>query len=255
MALPISANLGFLWRELSLVDAIRAAKAAGFDAVECHWPYDTDPEEVRATLESVDMRMLGLNTIQGGAGLNGLLALVGRESDARAAIDQAISYAAIIGAPNVHTMAGFATGETARACFVQNLKYACAKASPHGITILIEPLNAYDAPGYFLQTTDQAAQIIADVGAANLKLMFDCYHVQIMEGDLSRRLTKLLPLIGHVQIASVPERAEPDCGEVNYSHIFSHLAKIGYDGAIGAEYKPATTTDDGLNWLRNRTLE
>ncbi|AML50968.1 hydroxypyruvate isomerase family protein [Falsihalocynthiibacter arcticus] len=254
MALPISANLGFLWKELSLLEAIRTAKNAGFDAVECHWPYDTDPKDVRETLESVDMRMLGLNTAQGGAGLNGLLAVVGREVEARASIDQAIAYAAAIGTPNVHAMAGFARGDTAHNCFAENLKYACGEAAKHGITILIEPLNTYDAPNYFLQTTPQAAAIIAEVEAPNLKLMFDCYHVQIMEGDLSRRLIKLLPLIGHVQIASVPERCEPDCGEVNYAHIFMHLSKIGYDGAIGAEYKPVATTDAGLGWLKNGTL-
>ncbi|MEH6834217.1 hydroxypyruvate isomerase family protein [Falsihalocynthiibacter arcticus] len=254
MALPISANLGFLWKELPLLEAIRAAKIAGFDAVECHWPYDTDAKDVRATLESVDMRMLGLNTSRGGAGMNGLLALVGREVEARASIDQALSYAVAIGTPNVHAMAGFARGDAAHNCFVKNLKYACTQAALRGITILIEPLNAYDAPDYFLQTTSQAAAIIAEVDAPNLKLMFDCYHVQIMEGDLSRRLIKLLPLIGHVQIASVPARSEPDCGEVNYAHIFMHLSKIGYGGAIGAEYKPVATIDAGLGWLKNGTL-
>lgn len=254
MTVSLSANLGFLWRELTLPEAVLAAKRAGFDAVECHWPYDTDPKELCAALEKTGLQMLGLNTVQGGPGKNGLLALVGQENEARASIDQALAYAVAIGTPNIHAMAGFAAGDAARACFVDNLKYACAEAARHGVTILIEPLNSYDAPDYFLQTCAQAADIITQVGAANLKLMFDCYHVQIMEGDLSRRLERFLPLIGHVQIASVPARSEPDCGEVRYAHIFRHLRQIGYAGAVGAEYKPATTTDAGLGWLKNKAL-
>lgn len=250
MAITISANLGFLWKELTLPNAIHAAKAAGFDAVECHWPYDSDPLEIRAALKSTNMQMLGLNTTQGGAGMNGLLALDGQKPEARASIDQALAFAKSIGTPNVHAMAGFASGEVARNCFIENLQYACTQAAPLGITILIEPLNSYDAPDYFLQTSAQASDIISAVGAPNLKLMFDCYHLQIMEGDLSRRLANLLPLIGHIQIASVPDRAEPDDGEVNYSHIFKHLRKIGYEGAVGAEYKPKATTEEGLDWLR-----
>lgn len=244
-----SANLGFLWTELPLTDAIRAAKAAGFEAVECHWPYDTDALDVAAVLDEVGLKMLGLNTIRGAAGENGQLALVGREDEARAVIDQAIEYARVIGAGKVHCMAGFAQGPAAQACYIANLKYACESAAPFGIEILIEPLNNYDAPGYFLQTTTHAQEIISLVNAKNLKLMFDCYHVQIMQGDLSRRLEKLLPLIGHIQIASVPDRAEPNVGEVNYRHILKHLQHLGYSQPVGAEYKPATTTDAGLSWL------
>ncbi|XDA97269.1 TIM barrel protein [Sulfitobacter sp. LCG007] len=245
-----SANLGFLWTGLSLPDAIRAARRAGFDAVECHWPYDVPSQLVAAALEETGLRMLGLNTRRGEAGENGLSALHGRGKEARAAIDEAIAYAHATGTGNVHVMAGFATGEEAHAAFVHALRYACALAAQHGITILIEPLNRYDAPGYFLTTTTQAEAIIAEVGADNLKLMFDCYHVQLMEGDVTHRLERLRALIGHVQIASVPDRGAPDHGELDYGHVLGVLERLGWDAPVGAEYKPVGDTDATLGWLR-----
>lgn len=249
--MKFSANLGFLWTELSLPDAVRAAKSAGFDAVECHWPYDTPSDQVAAALEQTGLTMLGLNTARGdvSAGENGLAALAGRQGDARAATDQALAYARDIGAGKVHVMAGFAAGDQAQAVFVENLRYASDQAAKDGVTILIEPLNQYDAPGYFLQTTAQALQIIEAVGASNVKLMFDCYHVQLMEGDLSHRLEKLLPQIGHIQFASVPDRGAPDHGEVNYSHIFQVIQSLGYTDPLGAEYKPGGDTQTTLGWL------
>jgi hydroxypyruvate isomerase len=251
--LRFSANLGFLWQELSLPDAIRAAKAAGFDAVECHYPYDVPVEAVCEALQETKLTMLGLNTIRGNAeaGDNGLAAVPGREDEAHQAIEQAIDYAAATGTLNVHVMAGKASGETARAAFVANLKHACELAAKTGITILIEPLNHRDAPGYFLQTSEQALEIIAAVGALNIKLMFDCYHLQIMQGDLTRRLQKYLNSIGHIQIASVPDRREPDHGEIDYRYILRLLKELGYDRPVGAEYRPATSTDAGLQWLKD----
>lgn len=249
-----SANLGFLWTELSLVDAIHAAKKAGFDAVECHWPYDTSPEDVNKALADTGMTMLGLNTIRGNEGDNGLSALPGRDEEARAAIDQAVIYAAAIGAPNIHVMAGFAQGGEAHRTFTANLAYACAQAAAHGITILIEPLNHYDAPGYFLHTAAQAKAIIKDVNLPNLKLMFDCYHLQVMGGDICRSLTNLMPIIGHVQFASVPGRNEPDLCELNYQHIFQHLDQLGYTAPLGAEYKPLASTEAGLGWMQSLTV-
>ena len=248
-----SANLGFLWNDRRLPDAIRAAKLAGFDAVECHWPYDTPAAETKAALAETGLVMLGLNTRRGDvqAGENGLSAIAGREAEARGAIDEAIAYASAIGTPNIHVMAGFASGEKAHHTFIENLSYACEKADPLGISILIEPLNHYDAPGYFLTTTGQAVALIKEVGAPNLKLMFDCYHVQLMEGDLTNRIRKLLPVIGHIQFASVPDRAAPDHGEVNYAHIFSLIRDIGYLTPLGAEYKPGGDTNASLNWMNN----
>lgn len=250
--MQFSANLGFLWSDLPLPDAIRAAKAAGFNAVECHWPYETDPALVKAALEDTGFRMLGLNTSRGdvAAGENGLSALPDRTEDARAAIDQAVAYAARIDALNIHVMAGFAQGDAAHRTFVENLKYACQQAAPHAITILIEPLNGYDAPGYFLQTTTQAITIMADVGTTNLKLMFDCYHVQLMEGDLSHKLADLQEHIGHIQFASVPDRGAPDHGEVDFKHMFGVIKELGYTTPLGAEYKPAAPTQTTLSWLK-----
>ncbi|NKB79783.1 TIM barrel protein [Ochrobactrum daejeonense] len=245
-----SANLGFLWQELSLPDAIRAAKATGFDAVECHWPYNFDAGLVAAARET-GLTMLGLNTSRGNveAGDNGLAAIPGREEEAQAAIRRAVDYAVAIGALNIHVMAGKAEGEAAHRTFVANLAYACELAAAHGLTILIEPLNHRDAPGYFLKSSGQAVGIIQDVAASNLKLMFDCYHIQIMEGDISKRLEALLLHIGHIQIAAVPDRAEPDHGELDYRHIVRLLDALGYEKPLGAEYRPKTTTDAGLSWL------
>jgi len=245
-----SANLGFLWTELPLPDAIRAAKAAGFDAVECHWPYDTDARAVAAALQETGLPMLGLNTRRGdiSAGDNGLAAIPGREAEARAAIDEALAYAEAIGCGAVHVMAGFADGPAAHDTFLANLCYA-AEAAPTGMTILIEPLNRYDAPGYFLKTTEQAAGILDALGKPNVKLMFDCYHVQLMEGDLTHRLSTLQPIIGHIQFAGVPSRGAPDQGEVNYVHVFEHIASLGYDRPLGAEYKPGAATETTLRWM------
>ncbi|SHI05679.1 hydroxypyruvate isomerase family protein [Marivita hallyeonensis] len=247
--MKFSANLGFLWQDRPLPDAIRAAKAAGFDAVECHWPYETPAAEVAVALKETGLPMLGLNTRRGdvAGGENGLSALPGRDDDARLAIDEAVAYAQAVTADAIHLMAGFADGTDAHDTFVRNLRYACDAAPDR--TILIEPLNHYDAPGYFLKTSGQAIRIIEEVGASNLRLMFDCYHIQLMEGDLTHRLQRLKPQIGHIQFASVPDRGAPDRGEVNYGHVFDVIRDMGYDAPLGAEYKPGGPTEDTLGWL------
>ncbi len=246
-----SANLGFLWRQLPLPQAIRAAAKSGFDAVECHWPYSTPPLEVRDALEETGLPMISINSKPGkNSGDFGLSALPGREGEAQGAIDEAIEYASEIGAPKIHVMAGYSEGKEAHRAFIRNLHYAAERADRAGVAILIEPLNQYDAPGYFLKTTTQAESIINEITAPNLKLMFDCYHVQIMEGDITRRLERLLPVIGHVQIASVPDRAEPDHGEIDYGHILGALARMGYDSPIGAEYRPGNGSAEGLGWMQ-----
>lgn len=249
--IKVSANLGFLWQELSLPDAIRAASSAGFDAVECHWPYAVPIAEVNAALAETELPMIGLNSSRGNAeaGENGLCALPDRVDDARQTIDEAIAYASAINTGNIHIMAGFADGQKAHDTFVSNLQYAATQTAGTDITLLIEPLNHYDAPGYFLQTSDQAVGIIDAVGVANLKLMFDCYHLQIMEGDLTRRLHALAAVTGHIQIASVPARAEPDTGELNYAHLLAEIERSGYTGYVGAEYKPMAGTQAGLGWM------
>ena len=247
-----SANLGFLWTELPLPAAIRAAAAAGFDAVECHWPYDVPAAEIRAALVDTGLPMLAINTRRGdvAAGELGLAALPGREAEARAAIDEALAYARAIGAGAVHVMAGRAEGPAAEAAFLSNLAHAAARAE--GIGILIEPLNHHDAPGYFLSRSDQAADLIARLGHPAVRLMFDCYHVQIMEGDVSRRLARHLPIIGHVQIAAVPDRGAPDHGELEHGHVLGLLAALGWTCPIGAEYRPGGPTEATLEWLSAR---
>ncbi|MBX2885707.1 MAG: TIM barrel protein [Granulosicoccus sp.] len=250
--IKFSANLGFLWQELTLPEAIKAAADAGFDAVECHWPYAVPVAEVNAVLAETRLSMIGLNSSRGNtdAGENGLCALPERIDDARKTVDEAIEYAAAINTGNIHVLAGFAEGEKAHDTFVSNLQYATSQAAADGITILIEPLNHYDAPGYFLQTSKQALKVIEDVGATNIKLMFDCYHLQIMEGDLTRKIHALAPVTGHIQIASIPARSEPDCGELNYAHVLSEIERSGYTGYIGAEYKPLAGTKAGLGWMQ-----
>lgn len=245
-----SANLGFLWTDLALPRAIHAAKAAGFDAVECHWPYSTPAADIRAALADTGLPMLGLNTVRGQAGDNGLAAVPGREVEAREAIDQAAAYARAVGAQAIHVMAGFADGPKARDTFLENLAYA-RQVSHHGTIILIEPLNRHDAPGYFLRTTDQARDILNDLGLPGVKLMFDCYHVGRTEGDIVTRLRDLLPLIGHIQFASVPDRGPPDHGEIDFAHVFAAIEALGWTRPLGAEYRPQGDTDSTLGWMRN----
>lgn len=248
-----SANLGFLFTELALPDAIHRAKDAGFQAVECHFPYKFEANAVKAALEATGLTMLGLNTVPGdlAQGEFGLAAVTGREEAARAAIDQAVNYAVAIGAMNIHVMAGKTDGgANADATYRANLTYACDRAAETGRTILIEPINHRDVPGYHLSHVEQGAALIGEMGRENLKLMFDCYHTQIMQGDLTKRIEAHLPLIGHIQIAAVPDRGEPDQGEVHFPNLIAAIRAMGYDGPIGAEYKPrGTDTAAGLGWL------
>ena len=242
-----SANLGFLWTDRPLPDAIRSAKAAGFHAVECHWPYDIAAEDVSAALIETGLPMLGLNTRRGNPGENGLAALPGREDEARAAIDEAIAYADAVDASSIHVMAGFSEGAAAHETFLNNLRYATSQTTR---TILIEPLNRHDAPGYFLANTDQARAIIDTINAPNLRLMFDCYHVGRTEGDVTTRLQELLPVIGHIQFASVPDRGAPDHGELDYGFVFKSVETLGWQAPLGAEYKPVIDTDLTLGWMQ-----
>jgi 2-dehydrotetronate isomerase len=247
-----SANLGFLWADRPLPDAIHAAGQAGFDAVECHWPYETPADDVRAALTETGLPMLGLNTRRGDASADefGLSALPGREVEAQAAIDEALEYARAVGAQAVHVMAGMAQGPDAQACFVRNLQIAAHKASASDTALLIEPLNPFDVPGYALSTTAQAVDIMRAVGAPNLKLMFDCYHVGRSEGDVIARFHTLLPLIGHVQFASIPKRGRPDQGDLNYREVFDTIAATGWARPLGAEYLPYGATEDSLGWMQ-----
>lgn len=247
MMQKFSANLGFLFADKPLPDAIAAAGAAGFDAVELHWPYATPAEETRRALQDAGLPLLALNTAKGDG--FGLSALPGEEARARAAIDQAVDYARAAGAGAIHVMAGVASGPEARAAFLAALSYADRLAEPAGLTLLIEPLNLGDAPGYYLTTMAKAASLQDALGSPRVKILFDVYHRQRVEGDLIRLYRAHAHRIGHVQIAGAPDRREPDRGEVAYPWLLRAMAAAGHEGFIGAEYKPETTTEAGLGWL------
>ncbi|HEY6632790.1 MAG TPA: TIM barrel protein [Rhizobiaceae bacterium] len=246
-----SANLGFLWPDRPLPERIDAAARAGFKAIELHWPYATPAGEISGRCATHGLVLLGINTPVGDAekGDFGLGAQAGREAEFRATFEQSADYARAAGASSVHVMAGVvAPGHKARAkqVFIENLAFA-AKAAPD-LTLLLEPINQRDKPGYFYSTIGEAADIIREIGAPNLKIMFDVYHVGVSEGDVTRRLERHLADIGHVQIAAVPSRAEPDEGEIAYGSIFATLDRIGWAGWTGCEYKPRGDTDEGLAW-------
>lgn len=252
-SLRFSANLGFLWADRPLLERIDAAAAAGFPAVELHWPYDVPAGEVNARCLAHGLQLTGINTAVGdaSAGEFGLGALPGREADFNAAMDQSIAYALEAGAGSIHVMAGVTAGidpVMARQTFIGNLQEAAPKAAAHGLTLLLEAINPRDKPGYFYSRQEEAASIIAAVGAANVKLMFDVYHVGVAEGGILTRMELFWPLIGHIQIASVPARAEPDEGEVDYRAIFAQIRKLGWQGFVGCEYRPRADTDQGLVW-------
>ncbi|MEB8432936.1 TIM barrel protein [Cocleimonas sp. KMM 6892] len=263
-SIKLSANLGFLWQELSLVEGIHAAANAGFDAVECHWPFETPAEDVKQALEETGLPMLSLNTLPGdlSAGDFGVCAIPERETEARQFIKQAVDYAAQINAQHVHVMSGKipekvlqsggVTNGYLESCFdvyLRNLNYAADLAADHGIGILIEPINRQDIPGYYLSDIETAVETVACLSRSNIKIMFDCYHIQVAQGNLMKKLEQYLEYIQHVQIAAVPSRHEPDEGEVCYSRLLSWLYELGYTGYVGAEYRPRATTDEGLGWM------
>jgi hydroxypyruvate isomerase len=246
-----AANLGHLFTERPLIERFGAAAACGFTAVELQFPYDVAPSAVRAELERHGLTQLGVNTPQTPEA--GLAALPGRERDFATAFNRALDYVVAIGGSAIHCMAGVVPVEqrpAAETVLIGNLSRAAEAAAKSNITLLIEPINPRDRPGYFLSHLEHAAAVVAKVGAANLRIQFDFYHLQIVGGDLLRRFEKYLPAIGHVQIAAVPTRGEPDEGEINYPAVFAAIDRLGYSGWIGCEYKPRTRTEDGLGWAK-----
>ena len=248
-----AANLAYLFTEQPLMERFAAAAEAGFGAVELLFPYDVPPSAVKAELARHGLTQLGINTPFGREGEAGLAAIPGREREWEAAFTRALDYAIAIGGRTVHCMAGCVPREqhpAAETVFVRNFARAAETAASAGITLLIEPLNPRDRPDYFLSRVEHAAAIVSKVGSANLRIQFDFYHAQIVGGDLIRRFEAHLPLVGHVQIAGVPSRREPDEGEVNYPEIFAALDRLGYAGFVGCEYRPRGRTEDGLGWAR-----
>jgi hydroxypyruvate isomerase len=251
-----TANISFLFTEHPLMERFTAARAAGFRAVECPYPYDHPVEAVREAVAAAGIRVTGINTPAGdrARGEWGFAGVPGQEERFARDFDLALSYATALGASMIHVLAGMVPAESRaarRATYLANLRMAADKARAAGLMLLLEPLNARDAPGYLVSHCDEIAAVIAELGAAHVKLLFDVYHVQIMDGDLTRRIERHKDIIGHVQFAGVPERNEPDGeNEVNFPALIRALDAIGYQGWIGAEYRPRAGTVAGLGWLR-----
>jgi hydroxypyruvate isomerase len=262
-----AANLSLLYTELPFLDRFAAAAADGFEAVEFLFPYEWPAEELAARLRAHGLRQVLFNAPPGdwAAGERGTASRAGREAEFRASIDLALRYADALDCPRVHVMAGcLGAGETAASVeplYVANLRWAAREAARSGRDVLIEPLNPRDAPGYPLRMQAEAHRLVQAVGLANAKVQMDLYHCQIVEGDVATKLRMHLPTgrVGHLQIAGVPERHEPDVGELHHPYLFDVLdataAACGWDGWVGCEYRPARGavrggTSDGLGWLR-----
>jgi hydroxypyruvate isomerase len=254
-----AANLSFLYGDRPFLDRFAAAAADGFKAVEYLFPYGYPAAELRARLDGRGLKQVLFNAPPGDfdAGERGLACLPGREDEfRRGLVEQAIPYAHALGCPRVHVMAGRvpdgADRARLRATYLANLGWAAGEAAAAGLDVLVEPINPRDIPGYFLNRQEDAHAVIAEVGAPNLKVQMDLYHCQIVEGDLAIKLRRYLPSgrVGHLQIAGVPERHEPDIGEVNYGYLFGLIDELGFDGHIGCEYRPRGDTGDGLGWFQ-----
>jgi hydroxypyruvate isomerase len=253
-----SANLSFLYTELPFLDRFAAAARDGFRAVEFAYAYDIPVRDVAAKLEVAGLAQVLINAPPGNlaAGERGLAALPGREREFAESIATALDYAQALRCPQVHVMAGIVAAEEsarraeARAIFVENLGIAAREATKRGIALTIEPINPRDIPGYFLNTQAEAHAIREEVGVDNLAVQMDLYHAQIVEGDLSTKLRRWLPHVGHIQIAGVPDRHEPDEGEVDFRHLFALLDELGYAGWVGCEYRPRNGTSAGLGWMK-----
>lgn len=261
--LKFCANLTWLFTELpDFSQRMYAAAAAGFQAVEAAWLYDSDLQELQRAREATGLEVVLLNTPPGNvkAGDLGLGAVPGREAEFRQSLDLSVKFARALHCKRIHLMAGrlpedshrTAVAKEMEAVFVQNLSYAADVLAKEGITGLIEPINTrITDPRYFLDSPHQAAAILEKVGKPNIKLQMDVFHWQIMDGNLTQNIQKYFPIIGHVQIAQVPGRNEPDsAGELNYSYLFNTLETHGYQGYVGCEYKPLGSTEEGLGWLK-----
>lgn len=251
--LRLSANLGFLWAHLPLLERIEHAAANQFKAIELHWPYDTPAREVRAACQRLGLTLLAANAPIGDAkiGESGLAALPGRSEEFKHSFDLSLAWCVEAGASAIHVLPGIVPTEQhalAHRTFVENLQWAADLARDKNITILLEAINQRDKPGYFYSTQAQSNAIREQCARQNIKLMFDVYHVGVAEGDIMTKLALYMPHIGHIQIAAVPSRAEPDEGEIDYPAVLARIESLGYSGWIGCEYKPRASVEAGLAW-------
>ncbi|WP_330460098.1 hydroxypyruvate isomerase family protein [Streptomyces sp. NBC_00820] len=257
-----AANLSMMYTEHPFPARFAAASADGFDAVEYLFPYEYDAAVLRRLLDEHGLRQVLFNAPAGDweAGERGTAALPGREAQTRAGVERALEYAAVLDCPRIHVMAGLlpagATPVEAarhRDTYLANLAWAAERAAAAGVDILIEPINHRDMQGYFLDRQAEAHAVVRELGAGNLKVQLDLYHCQITEGDLTTALRRDLPTgrVGHLQIAGVPDRHEPDAGELNIRHLFDVIDELAFEGWIGCEYRPRAGTSEGLGWLND----
>lgn len=252
----LAANLSTLFTEHPFLQRFSAAANEGFQGVEFLFPYEHAVAEIQSRLQEHGLHLVLFNTPPGDwhAGERGLASLPGRGGDFRRGVQQALEYAVRLGNRNLHVMAGLLRSDqdpgAHRAIYLENLAHAASEAASAGITVLIEPINPRDMPGYFLSRQAEAHAIRRELNVDNLKVQFDNYHCQIVEGDLTMSLRRDIAGIGHIQIAGVPDRHEPDLGEVNYAYLFEQLDTLGYPGWVGCEYHPRAGTRQGLGWAR-----
>ena len=262
--LRFAANLTMMYPEYPFLERFAAAAADGFEAVEYLFPYDYSPSDLASLLKKHNLKQVLFNAPAGlwSAGERGLACLPGREAEFRSAISRALDYALVLECPSVHVMAGIAPANidrsALRAIYVSNIRWAAEQAAVAGRDLLMEPINPRDMPGYFLNRQDEAHAIASEICLPNLKVQMDIYHCQNVEGDVATELRKYLALprqsaVGHIQIAGVPGRHEPDTGDLNYDPLFDLIEELDFKGWIGLEYNPKAGTSDGLKWLRNRT--
>ena len=250
-----AANLSMLFTEVPFLDRFERAAQAGFDAVEFLFPYAFPIPEIKSRLEANKLQLVLHNLPAGDwdAGERGMACLPDRVEEFRLGVAKAIEYGTALGAPRLNCLAGKAPAgandSVLRETLVANLKFAAGEMKHAGLRLVMEPINTFDIPGFYLNRTAQALAILDEVGSDNLFVQYDIYHAQRMEGELAATLSKNIARIGHIQLADNPGRNEPGTGEINYDFLFAHLDKIGYAGHVGCEYKPATTTEAGLGWL------
>jgi 2-dehydrotetronate isomerase len=248
-----AANLSMMFNEWPFLDRFAAAADAGFTAVEYLFPYEFPPEAISEKLMSNDLQQALFNLPPGdwAAGERGIAALPGRFDALQSDVERALDYASATGVKRLHLMAGIADPHdgAAASCYRRSVTYTASRLAEAGIDLLLEPINARNMPGYYLKDFSAAEGLITELGLPNLKLQFDIYHRQIMHGDVAMALRRLMPIVGHIQIASVPSRHEPDGEELNYPYLFDEVDRLAYSGFVGCEYVPRAGTLDGLKWF------